>query len=72
MAGVLPWNGDFLFSNYVGVSREDRLKQRITRAIEKTEEDGALHGANEWEIQTLAERLYAKLEPFFKDNIREI
>jgi hypothetical protein len=66
---LLPWKGQYLFSNTPSDSREDRLRQRITRAFEKASELGVFSNLDpyerEWMIQELADRLYEKLEPFF-------
>jgi hypothetical protein len=60
---TLPWEGKYLFCNTSEDSREDRLRQRITRAFDKAGDDGVV--LEQWQMDTLAERLYDKLEPHF-------
>jgi len=63
---MMPWKGKYLFCNSDDDSREDRLKQRITRAFEKAEEDGCdLDSLGEWGVDNLADRLFEKINNFF-------
>ena len=61
---MMPWDdGKYLFTNGSDDSRENRLRQRITRAFEKAEEDGV--SLDEWQANTLADRLFDKLIEHF-------
>lgn len=69
---MMPWNGDYLFKNGPEDSREERCKQRITRAFEKATEDGVpTDRLDQWGVDGLASRLFDKIiEHFTPKEVR--
>jgi len=63
MSLIDPWDGKYSFA-LDDITRDDLLRQRITRALEKAQEDGVRFN-NEWEVQTLADRLFDKIILYF-------
>ena len=72
MPYLLPWDGKFDIV-LEGMSREDLLRQRITRAFEKAQDDGVsfCDYADEWRVQTLADRLFDKIYPRFSVEVQK-
>ena len=68
MSNVLPWKGTYCVV-LQDMPREDFLRQRITRAFEKAQEDGVIFDeegyTDEWRVQTLADRVFDKINPHF-------